>query len=178
MSSLPHVFTDASVSSTTTTLAVYCPQLSISYSHTLPRTLQAHEAELLAHRLGRKLVPDAHYFTDNMHVATTVGIHWIPREYNRQADKLSKNHSGGTPVSNICHYLLKTYSYEQRLRLANRALSASFLCIHKMSLHSAYAKRLVHSIFTSTERPAKVKQQTGIRTLTDAEITTLLRKLR
>lgn len=176
---LPHVFTDASVTDTCTTIAIHSPQLGINKSITLPRRMQVHLAEELAYLYARKIVTvDAHFFTDSIIVANKVGINWIPREYNKTADRLSKKHTNGTPISNISHYIMKTYPFATRLRLANRAFGTSHTCLFSLSKHSILAKRLVHSIFFSSERPAAVKKQTNVKTLTDIEIADILHRLK
>lgn len=179
MSKLPLVFSDASISKSTTTLAVYSSNLAISYTISLPRVFSSVVAEELALKLAFTLTKEVncHYFVDNKQVADKYPqVNWIPRELNTAADTLSKQHTTFTPLgtTSVASFIQANYPLNHKLRLiaAITGLEASIITLVKHTL----AKRLLNAILTRDERP--MQHRTTIAkatTLKQAELVQILR---
>ena len=151
---LPHVFTDASVTPTSTTIGIYCPQLSVSKSITLSRTMSPSMAEELAHLYARKIIPDAHYFTDNLTVATRLGIHWIPREYNKVADALTRPPT--IPI--IGHHLQAKYSLAHKLALIRKVTGQTGTTVLELyNSNHQLTRRLLLTLLKPADKPKAIK---------------------
>ena len=160
MSKLPLVFSDASISKSTTTLAVYSSNLAISHIVSLPRVFSSCVAEELALKLAFTLTKgvNCHYFVDNKQVADKYPqVNWIPRELNTAADALSKQHTSFTPLGtvSIASFIQANYSLSKKLKLiaSIRNLKADISLLVKDSL----AKRLLNAILTKDERPTQYR---------------------
>lgn len=159
---LPHVFTDASVTKTSTTIGIYCASLNISKSITIPRPLDIGTAESLAYLYAKRIITTpAHFFTDNKEVAAKYNINWLPREYNKKADALTRP----IPINfNIGHHLLK-YPLTTKLKLVCKIAGIDYEPIRKAScpvtkltkLRDVLALRLLHTLLTGSERPKSIK---------------------
>lgn len=179
MSKLPLVFSDASISKSTTTLAVYSSNLAISYTISLPRVFSPNIAEELALKLAFTLTKgvNCHYFVDNKQVADKYPqANWIPRELNTAADTLSKQHTTFTPLgtTSIASFIQAKYTLNHKLRLiaAITGLEASITTLVKHTL----AKRLLNVLLTRDERPSTFRATISkAKTLKQSELVGLLR---
>ena len=179
MSKLPLVFSDASISKSTTTLAVYSSNLCISHIVSLPRVFSPDVAEELALKLAFTLTKgiNCHYFVDNRQVADKYPqANWIPRELNTAADTLSKQHTTFTPLgtTSIASFIQANYPLPKKLKLVAsiRNLKADISVLVKDSL----AKRLLNAILTRDERPMQYRTTIAkATTLKQAELVQILR---
>lgn len=182
MSKLPLVFSDASISKTATTLAVYSSNLAISYTISLPRVFSSDAAEELALKLAFTLTKgiNCHYFVDNKQVANKYPqVNWIPRELNTAADTLSKQHTTFTSLgtTSIASFIQANYPLPKKLKLVAsiRNLKADISILVKDSL----AKRLLNAILTRDERPTQYRTTIAkATTLKQAELVQILRTYR
>lgn len=159
---LPHVFTDASVTKTSTTIGIHCQSLNINKALTLSRPLDISTAESLAYLYAKKLITTpAHFFTDNKEVAAKYNINWIPREYNKKADALTRP----APIDiNIGHYLLQ-FPLATKLKLICKLTGRDHGPIRRSScpvtklarLNHKLTLRLLHTLLTGKERPKAIK---------------------
>ena len=160
MSTLPHVFVDASCQPNSTTIGVYSKHLSISYSATVSKPLTSYQGELLALKVAISLTKgtNCHYFTDNQQLANSQpsNVTWIPREFNQAADKLSKRKTN-SPAISIATHIQQTYPLERKLKLIAALRGIKFTSISKLTTDKM-ARRLLASLLTKAERPTECKK--------------------
>ena len=160
MSKLPHVFSDASCSITTTTIAVYSPQLNIAHRATLHKKLDVNQAEELAFKLALKLTEGTkcHYFVDNQAIANKYKdlCYWIPRELNKSADALSKPDVVQPSTTAIATHIQQNYSLDKKLKLI--AALRGLKCELKTLLADKTARRLMQSFLKKEEKPTQGKK--------------------
>lgn len=179
MSKLPLVFSDASISKSTTTLAVYSSNLRISHIVSLPKVFSSDVAEELALKLAFTLTKgvNCHYFVDNKQVADKYPqVNWIPRELNTAADTLSKQHATFTPLgtTSVASFIQTKYTLNHKLKLisAVTGLEASITTLVNHTL----AKRLLNALLTRDERPSTFRATISkAKTLKQSELVGLLR---
>ena len=179
MSKLPLVFSDASISKLTTTLAVYSSNLRISHIVSLPKVFSSDVAEELALKLAFTLTKgvNCHYFVDNKQVANKYPqVNWIPRELNTAADTLSKQHATFTPLgtTSVASFIQTKYTLNHKLKLisAITGLEASITTLVNHTL----AKRLLNVLLTRDERPSTFRAAISkAKTLKQSELIGLLR---
>lgn len=167
MSTLPHVFVDASCQPNSTTIGVYSRHLSISYSMTVNKSLTSYQGELLALKVAINLTKGTrcHYFTDNLQLANSqpFNVTWIPREFNQAADKLSKRKPNNQRKPNnlgtisIANYIQQTYSLKRKLKLIAVLRNIKSASISKL-ISDKMARRLLTSLLTKEERPTEYKK--------------------
>ena len=157
MSKLPHVFSDASVTQTQTVLSVVSSHLGIKKQIVLNKVVSTHKAEELALLVAKKLTlgTKCMYFTDNLHLAYRYGqeVNWIPRELNKEADKLTKVAKNATLPSGIGDYIIKNYDYKKKTKVSKRysqkelrRLTASIKAYRKSSiLRKTISTNILHS---------------------------------
>ena len=187
MSKLPHVFSDASVTQTQTVLSVVSTHLGIKKQIVLNKVVSTHKAEELALLVAKKLTlgTKCMYFTDNLHLAYRYGqeVNWIPRELNKEADKLTKVTKNALLPSGIGDYIIKHYSYTKRLKLVNAILKKNYEDLQQVSRHIGnipyLGKQLVRTFFTAKEYPKQVsKKLTNINQFKDKEIIQLFKTIK
>lgn len=163
----PHkVFSDASVTTNSTTVGIYCDSLSIKYSHTINKPLQVHQAEELALKLAIQLTSNhlCHYFVDNKGLATKyqkhqLSINWLPREFNKQADALTrKSKKGpaklkpGTPQPlGLANTIQQQYPLNRKLKLISAILGLKTTNLNSIAQHKM-GRRLLQSLLTRAEK--------------------------
>lgn len=161
MSTLPHVFVDASCQPNSTTIGVYSSHLSISYSMTVNKSLTSYQGELLALKVAIKLTKGTrcHYFTDNLQLANSqpFNVTWIPREFNQAADRLSKRKLNNLGIISIANYIQQTYSLKRKLKLIAVLRGIKSASISKL-ITDKMARRLLTSLLTKKERPTEYKK--------------------
>ena len=162
----PHkVFSDASVTTNSTTVGIYCDSLSIKYSHTINKPLQVHQAEELALKLALKLTSShlCHYFVDNKGLATkyqssAYSINWLPREFNKQADALTRAPKGPTQFKAgtsqplcIAAIIQQQYPLNRKLKLISALLGIKSTDVITIA-QNRMGRRLLQSLLTRTEK--------------------------
>lgn len=162
----PHkVFSDASVTTNSTTVGIYCESLSIKYSHTVNKPMQVHQAEELALKLALKLTSShlCHYFVDNKGLAikyqsSTYSINWLPREFNKQADALTRAPKGptqfkpGTPQPlGIAAIIQQQYPLNRKLKLISALLGVKSTDVPTIA-QNKMGRRLLQALLTRAEK--------------------------
>ena len=120
------VYFDASIRKSEIGVGIYCETTNERHTLTFPiSTKDIALGEFIAFREAMRLYPDATtYYTDNQALskvaADMANIVWVPREYNKEADKLSKKLeivTENNTICNIAHTISKKYTFDQRLNL-------------------------------------------------------------
>lgn len=163
----PHkVFSDASVTTNSTTVGIYCKSLSIRYSHTVNKPMQVHQAEELALKLAIKLTTShlCHYFVDNKGLATkyqnhSLSINWLPREFNKQADALTRKpkkgstqFKPGTPQPlGLATIIQQQYPLNRKLKLISAILGLKSTDVNVLAQNNM-GRRLLQTLLTKMEK--------------------------
>ena len=126
-----HVFSDASIQNNKVYIGVYCNTLNISKTIELDVYQDnINKAEMLAILVAKELTKEfsnCWYFTDS-HIAyqrlskTHPNVCWLPREYNKKADKLANKE---LIKGCMAKYLRTNYTHRQLEKLIHKILNVS-----------------------------------------------------
>lgn len=169
-----HVFSDASIQNSKVYIGVYCNTLNIS------KTIEfdvykdnIHKAEMLGILVAKELTKkfsNCWYFTDS-HVAyqklskTHPNVCWLPREYNKKADKLANKE---LIKGCIAQYLRANYTDIQLEKLIRKTLNVS----DKYSIPKLFDKSTLSKQLLFTLLPQKLSKEQK-RYITDKKIKTI-----
>ena len=157
MSKLPHVFSDASIRPNYVILGVYSEHLNITKSIKIHKQLSTSQAEELALKLAMKLTQgiNCHYFVDNQQLAVKYsGIaYWIPREFNKQADSLTKVEGTPLGVTSVQDFIRANYSLKSKLKLIHKLLNFKTTRTIQQLIQHKQACSLLNAMLTRAERP-------------------------
>jgi hypothetical protein len=155
-----HVFSDASIQNNKVYIGVYCNTLNIS------KTLEfdvyqdnIHKAEMLGILVAKELTKafNCWYFTDNLTAyqrlsKTHSNVCWLPREYNKKADKLANKE---TIKGCIAQYLRTNYTDSQLEKLIHKILKVS----DKYSVTKLFDKNTLSKQLLFTLLPQKLSKE-------------------
>lgn len=163
MSKLPKVFSDASVQDKKVIIGVYSEDLQIIYKHTIyNKRMSVEVAEELALLAAIKITngKNCHFFVDNMQVANRYrGVaHWVPREFNRQADALTKLSGTSIGAISITSYIQTNYTVQQKIKLICALLGLSKKATIGSLANNAMACRLMQGLLKREEKPKGCKK--------------------
>lgn len=151
---LPKVYTDASCTTTSTTIGIYSKDLKISISKTFDIVSKPHTAEELAYCYAKRIVDvEADYHMDNQTVANRLGIIWIPRQQNKKADALTRSF---TPFD-VAYFIQQNYSLRLKLALVSKVFNLPPVTEKTVHLLDYQSKRFLTTILTSKEKPKWLK---------------------
>ena len=163
MCKLPKVFSDASIQENKVVIGVYSEDLQIKYKYVVyNKRMSIHVAEELALKTAMHLAKDTkcHFFVDNQYVADKYrGIaYWIPREFNKQADALTKTTGTSLGPTSIATYIQTNYSTQQKIKLIAAILGLSKLSTIGTLAKNKMACRLMQTLLLKHEKPAQSKK--------------------
>lgn len=163
MCKLPKVFSDASIQEKKVVIGVYSEDLQIKYKYVVHnKRMSINVAEELALKTAMYLAKGTkcHFFVDNQQVADKYrGIaHWIPREFNKQADALTKTTGTSLGTTSIATYIQTNYNTQQKIKLIAALLGLSKLSTIGSLTNNKMACRLMQSLLLWNEKPKQSKK--------------------
>ena len=163
MCKLPKVFSDASIQKKKVVIGVYSEDLNINYRYVIHNKLMTITvAEELALKTAIHLTKDikCHFFVDNQQVANKYrGIaYWIPREFNKQADALTKTPKTDLGAVGISNYIQSNYTEQQKIKLITAILGLPKISTINNLVNNKMACRLMQSLLLKNEKPRQFKK--------------------
>lgn len=177
------VFTDASIQANTVYIGIYCETLNIkeSYSYDINIDICKAEALGIVHAIElTKGINNVFILSDSKDAVnklshTYPNLSWVPRELNKQADKLANNINKAIDISTI----LTKFSLNKRLLLCSKLLKTNITSPSSVYRHSHFGKRLALSLLikdVSAEERRSLNN--GIYGIKDSEWHTLLKGIK
>ncbi len=182
-----YIHTDASRHKGKTYIGIYSEYFNLKKTITIDKYLDINDAETLGVKLAYELVgsiPDVHIFTDSLvsydRLKDKYPVHWLPRQYNKQADKLAKPITEAK-ITDMANHIIKNYSVKQRIKLCYKILGIVPMTkspIRQLYKHGEVSKRLLKSILVNELTPQQRRNLHTIKTLKRTEWETHLKRIK